>query len=491
MTTLLPRLSFRQLLLLAFLLIAALLSAASLRSLFALEQLLGQSGEGARRAVAEAATAQLLHERSLAMERAARQYQVLGDALLRQRFEAAARDAAQALDRLEAAGLPPAPIAAWRDGLATLRGQLGGPGAMGADLGPVFRRLDALDAELAEAVRRAAEARNERLAAELDAGRIDLGRQVLAASAVALALAFAFGLWLARPLERLEAAVLALGENRLDQPIEIQGPRDVRALGRRLEWLRQRLAELDADQARFLRHVSHELKTPLAALREGVALLQEQVAGPLSEGQRQVARILQDNTAVLQRQIEDLLRYNAAAFAARRLERRPTELAGLLAALVEQQRLQWQARQLRVEILGGPLHAEVDAAQLGVALGNLLSNAIRFSPVGGGIRWQLAPRAGRACLELSDEGPGVAPADRARIFEPFYRGERQNPDAPRGSGIGLSIVQEIVAAHGGRVELLPASGDAPADPGAAPVTAAQAAGARFRIELPHALPNPT
>lgn len=478
--TLPPRLSFRQLLLLAFMLIAGLLSAASLRSLFTLERLLQQSGEGARQAVAEAATAQLLHERSLAMERAARQFQVLGDGLLRQRFDAAAGDAAQALDRLEAAGLPAGPIAGWRQGLATLRSRLHGSDALQVELGPVFRRLDSLDSELAEAVRLAAEARNRRLDAELDAGRAGLGRQVLAAIGVALGLAFAFGLWLARPLERLEAAVLALGENRLDQPIEIEGPRDVRALGRRLEWLRLRLAELDADQARFLRHVSHELKTPLAALREGVALLQEQVAGPLTPGQREVARILQDNTAVLQRQIEDLLRYNAAAFAARRLERRPTELGGLIAQLVEQQRLQWQARQLRIEVLGGPLVAEVDAGQLAVALGNLLSNAIRFAPPGSVVRWELAERAARACIELSDQGPGVAEGDRARIFEPFYRGERQNPDAPRGSGIGLSIVQEIVSAHGGRIELLPPQAHA-----------ASAAGAHFRVELPHALSKST
>jgi len=98
------------------------------------------------------------------------------------------------------------------------------------------------------------------------------------------------------------------GENRLDQPIDIRGPTDVRLLGRRLEWLRLRLAELDSDKARFLRHVSHELKTPLAALREGVSLLEDGIAGTLSGSQREVARILRQNTALLQSQIEDLLR---------------------------------------------------------------------------------------------------------------------------------------------------------------------------------------
>jgi len=104
-----------------------------------------------------------------------------------------------------------------------------------------------------------------------------------------------------------------------------------------------------------------------------------------------------------------------------------------------------------------------------VALGNLLSNAIRFSPVGTTIRFSVARLPGLACIDIRDEGAGVAAADRARIFEPFYRGERQPGDAARGSGIGLSIVREYITAHGGHVELLQ---DGP--------------GAHFHIELPHA-----
>lgn len=96
----------------------------------------------------------------------------------------------------------------------------------------------------------------------------------------------------------------------------------LRRLGQQLEWLRLRLLELDADKARFLRHVSHELKTPLAALREGVALLQDGVTGELTAGQREVAQILHHNTLQLQDEIEALLRFNAAAFEARQLQHR-------------------------------------------------------------------------------------------------------------------------------------------------------------------------
>jgi two-component system sensor histidine kinase GlrK len=467
------RYSFRQLLLVAFLLIAALLSAASLRGLFTLEQLLRQSSDGARRAVAHTADAQLLAERTVAMERSARQYLVLEDPVLRQRFEEAGRDARDALGRL-ADNLVSANLAAeWRTHESGIEAQLKGTPVdlreREASITTAFRELEVINDTIANEVRKTTEQRNQVLMDELEAGRAELGRQMLIAIAVAVVLAFVFGWWLARPLKRLEQAVVGLGENRLDQAIEIRGPSDVRLLGRRLEWLRLRLAELDSDKSRFLRHVSHELKTPLAALREGVSLLEEGVTGTLSDDQKEVARILRQNTALLQSQIEDLLRFNAAAFEARKLVRQRVELVDLIQDLVARQRLQWQARQLAVKVEGGPLWVEVDPDKLGTALGNLLSNAIRFSPSGATIRLSVTRVPGRACIDIVDQGPGVAAADRARVFEPFYRGERQPSDAVRGTGIGLSIVHEYITAHGGVVEL---QDDAP--------------GAHFHIELPHA-----
>jgi two-component system sensor histidine kinase GlrK len=469
----LQRYSFRQLLLVAFLLIAALLSVASLRALVLLEGLLQQSSEGAREAVAHTADAQILAERTVAMERSARQFLVLGDAALRQRFEDAERDANSALGRLADNRIPSDLARQWQSTESPIKGQLSGSDesihARELSVTQAFRELDAINAAIAGQVRLATEARNQVLMNDLESGRAQIGRQIVATIGVTVVLAFVFGLWLARPLKRLENAVVGLGENRLDRPIEIRGPTDVRLLGRRLEWLRLRLAELDSDKARFLRHVSHELKTPLAALREGVSLLEDEIAGTLNTSQREVARILRQNTAVLQSQIEDLLRFNAAAFEARQLVRQRTELKALVTEQVARQRLQWMARQLNVEVTGEPLWAEVDADMLRAALDNLLSNAIRFSPMGATIRFSVARLPGRACIDIVDEGPGVAAVDRARIFEPFYRGERQPSDALRGSGIGLSIVNEYVTAHGGQVDLMD---DGP--------------GAHFHIELPNA-----
>jgi len=330
-----------------------------------------------------------------------------------------------------------------------------------------FAGLDGLTNRLAIKVQQGITDRNQALQNALEDKRSELVQQVLAAIVIAAVAALGFGVWLTRPLRQLKRAILALGENQLDTPIDIQGPADLRSLGQQIDWLRLRLTELDADKARFLRHVSHELKTPLAALREGAALLQDGVAGQLTPDQREIAGILQHNTALLQRQIEDLLNFNAAAFDARRLQRRPTDLRALVQQVVESQKLQWQARQLKVVVSGEPLGLPVDPDKLGLALGNLMSNAIRFSPLGSTVRWSLRSAGHKALLQIADAGPGVAANDRDRVFEPFYRGSHQPEGAVRGSGIGLSIVQEYVAAHGGQVSLLP-----------------DADGACFRIELP-------
>jgi two-component system sensor histidine kinase GlrK len=464
--------SFRQTLLAAFLLIAGLLAAASLGGLFTLERVMGQSRSATASALLLTSDARQLADLRVSMERSARQYIVLDDASLLRGFSQASDDATRLLDEMRRHDLPEALANEWLARLPSIKQALGGSNASVQQredaLDAQFRALDRTNADIADAVRRSGEERNRLLQAELEGGRASVGRQVLGAIVLAALLALGFGVWLTRPLKRLERAIAGLGENRMDHPVDIRGPSDLRSLGQRLEWLRLRLKELDEDKARFLRYTSHELKTPLAALREGVALLEDGVAGPMTADQREIARILGHNTATLQGQIEALLRFNAAAFEARRLNRTRTDLGALLQALVAEQRLQWQARHLRIDIEGNAPTLAVDADKLSAALGNLLSNSIRFSPIDGRITITLAADRQHVHIDIQDQGPGVAEIDRARIFEPFFRGEVQPVDAVRGTGIGLSIVREYVQAHGGRVDLLPAG-----------------PGAHFRIELPN------
>ncbi len=475
---LLQRFSFRQLLVMAFLLVAALLGAASLRAVFTLEELTRQSRDSGIRALELSAEAQSLAERSMSMERSSRQSVVLDDRGLRDRFREEAEDAGKTIDVLAREGASFAAAQRWRQHMQSIARLLSGPPETALDrdrqLMQVFRALDGVNVAIAQQVRQTLQNQNQALVGQLEASRQRMTQQVSWAIALAVAMALTFSIWFTRPLKRLEQAIVGLGENRLDASIAIDGPADLALIGERLNWLRLRLVELEADKARFLRHISHELKTPLASLREGVSLLQDGVGGVLSEDQREIVQILGHNAGVLQGQIEDLLRFNAAAFEARQLHRQRVDLLHLVEAQVEAQQLQWRARELHVTVesdkpTGAPLWLEIDAEKIGMALGNLLSNAIRFSPAGGLIRITLGARPGLTLIQIDDEGSGVAEADRLRIFEPFFRGERQPAGAMRGSGIGLSIVHEYIAAHGGRIELLP-----------------EQPGAHFRIEIPYA-----
>lgn len=497
------------------------MAAVSLRGLVTLQGLLDRSQAGASQALQLNSHLVQLEDAGQTMERAARQYLVLGDRALRQAFERAAGEARIQVRALATAQVQAARSGAyerWLEEASELLRSVDAPAPWrDAELAQIFAELARQTRRMAEQLRQLTEERNAALQAQLDSGRAAWAREVAAAIALALGLALLLALGLARPLRRVELAIAHLGENRLDERIDIRGPADVRQLGRRLDALRQRLHEADADKARFLRHVSHELKTPLAALREGVALLDEGVAGPLSPQQQEVAKILADNAATLQRRIEDLLRFNAAAFAAQRPVRQRTDMGALLRSLIDEQQLQWRARGLQVQLSQQPegraLHAEVDPALLGTAVANLLSNAIRYSPDGGRIELRLLRQGEALAIEVADQGPGVPEAERGRIFEPFFRGQHQpahdGAQGLPGTGIGLSIVAETVAAHGGRITYLAhhprldlaatsaaastglARAAGPEGAGDASVAAglpglAGMSGACFRIELPHA-----
>src|SRR4029077_20259370 len=149
------------------------------------------------------------------------------------------------------------------------------------------------------------------------------------ATAIALAAALVLTRLIARPIAQIDSAIRQLGSADFEHPIRVSGPADLQSLGERLDWLRRRLTELEAQKNRFLRHLSHDLKTPLAALREGTELLNDQVAGPLAPPQRQVVAIMRDNSVKLQPLIEELLGYQRALHAASGLQIGALSLDGL------------------------------------------------------------------------------------------------------------------------------------------------------------------
>ena len=278
--------------------------------------------------------------------------------------------------------------------------------------------------------------------------------QMLALLPVALVLVVGATLLIRRPISQIETAIQQLGEGEFDSKIRVEGPADLESLGRQLDWLRLRLVDLEEQKSRFLRHVSHELKTPLTALREGVELLADEVTGKMTAGQLEIAQILKQNTLRLQRLIEDLLNYHTAQFQTAALTLSRFNLRALVSRIGQQHSLAMRAKNLSLSVSGFDLDMEADEKKIEAIVDNLLSNAIKYSPMGGTIRVQLRRRGADVVVDIMDDGPGIPPVDRVRVFEPFYQSTTQHSGPVKGTGLGLAIVREFVLAHRGTAEVI-------------------------------------
>jgi two-component system sensor histidine kinase GlrK len=282
---------------------------------------------------------------------------------------------------------------------------------------------------------------------------------VFFSTAVALAIALALTRYIARPISEIDAAIRQLGGADFSRAIAVRGPEDLRYLGRRLDWLRRRLEEFETQKNRFLRHVSHELKTPLTALREGAELLHDKVAGPLTPGQVQVVSIMRDNSIKLQRLIEELLDYQRALHAAASLEMKTVMLDEMVAEAAREHELAARAKGLRLALDAQSTLLEADPDKLRSVLDNLISNAVKFTPAGGTITVRARAMSGEAVIEVIDSGPGIPVEERESIFNLFFRGRTKAESAPvKGSGLGLAIARELVEAHGGRIAVVGEAG---------------------------------
>jgi two-component system, NtrC family, sensor histidine kinase GlrK len=284
---------------------------------------------------------------------------------------------------------------------------------------------------------------------------------------LALAATLSFTLGIGRPIRQVDRAITELGSGNFAREIAVSGPVDLQRLGQQLEWLRGRLLELAQERNRFLRHMSHELKTPLANIREGTELLMDGAVGALLPGQREVAAILQENSIKLQRMIENLLSYSAWQSNSVGLDAAEFRLRPVVKQVLENQQLTLVSQRVRLDVQIEDLTLYADRGKLRLILENLLSNAIKYSPRGGTIVVRARAAGTELVLDVADGGAGIPLAERARVFEAFHTGRAPGGHV-RGTGIGLSVVHEFVQVHRGSIEIVDG----------------EFRGAHFRIRMP-------
>jgi two-component system sensor histidine kinase GlrK len=269
-----------------------------------------------------------------------------------------------------------------------------------------------------------------------------------------LVLVVIFTVLISRPIRRIDQAIRQLGDAEFSSEITITGPRDLEYLGKRLDWLRLRLIELEEQKNRFLSHISHELKTPLTSIREGAELLADEVVGKLNDNQRRLANILRENSIQLQKMIENLVNFRGVLLRHSALYVSRLLLNGLVEKVATDHQLAMMAKNIKLELCLTELVVSGDEDKLMVIVDNLLSNAVKFSPYGGVIKIVLKQDGENAVLDVIDTGPGIDSADKDKVFDPFYQGRALPQGYVKGTGIGLSVVAEYVRVHGGRIEII-------------------------------------
>jgi two-component system sensor histidine kinase GlrK len=467
--------SLSSLLLIGLLLLVVPLAVAVVQAASQLRQLARDTDQLVRQGVELSGRTQSLFRYLAAYERSANLYVLLGDPRLLETSRASQRQIIETVDRL--ASLPPdedgaRQIAALRRAAQGVLVLLELSGNEEPDrAGRLASRLEEMNqsaSAVSAATNRALETRLATLEERTSATERYLLLWLIALVPAFLVLGLAFAVGVLRPLRQVDRAITELGRGRFSQPISISGPSDIEALGGQLEWLRVRLLELAQEKNRFLRHMSHDLKTPLANIREGTDLLLDGAVGELEPQQREVTGILRDSGLRLQQLIENLLSFSAWQAQTTLLDLSRFPLSAVIKAAFEAQRLAIRARQLTIYFDLQDVEIQADRAKLRLIFDNLLSNALKFTPTGGAITVRTRRSGQDLVIDFADTGPGVPANERERIFEAFYTGSTPQAGPVKGSGIGLSVVVEYVAAHGGRVEL--SSGEFP--------------GAHFRIRMP-------
>lgn len=256
------------------------------------------------------------------------------------------------------------------------------------------------------------------------------------------------------PLRRLAAAIQDLGHARWSHPISIDGPKDLRALGENLEWMRLRLVLSDRQKQAFLQHITHELKAPLAAITEASRLLNEQLLGPTTPGQVEVIRILLDNADSLHDLIQQLLNYNAVTQGLV-VDTRRFDLRAMGEKLCRKITASRPNSQCKWFLPKEPFHINSDPHLVSMILDNLLSNAHDFSGEHGKVIISWGEDTQNWWMSVADNGPGIGHDELTQVFKPFFQGRARRNGPLKGSGMGLAIVDAGTKLLAGKLKLSP------------------------------------
>ena len=282
----------------------------------------------------------------------------------------------------------------------------------------------------------------------------------IGALGIAILLAFAIALFLSRsintPMQELDAGMRAVAEGQFARPLAIAVDRrdEFGRLADSFRSMAVQLQELDRLKAEFVSVASHELRTPLNVMLGYLQLLQENAYGELTPKQREICDTLTAQTQLLSRLVRQLLDVSRFDAGGAKLEVRPLVLDEFLSDLERAFRVLAMQREVGFEVKrdpGLPFEVYWDPVRINEVLGNLLSNAFKFTGRGGRVSLAVARDGDDVRMDVRDTGIGIPPEQLPHIFEKFFQADAATPMALRGAGLGLAIAKSIVTAHGGSI----------------------------------------
>ena len=437
----------------AFLLILLPLLVLAWQAWQSLNALSAQAAQTNRTTLIDARRSEAMTNAALEMERSYRQYCVLDDATLSKVYQSQRKRYSEMLDA-HAGVLPDEKLyqALRQDlnDLAQLQCKSSGPTA---EASARLEAFAAANTEMVQSTRQVVFSRGQQLQQEIAERGQFFGWQALVLFLVSLAMVLLFTRMIIGPVKGIER-MNRLGEGRsLGHTVVFKGPRELRYVGERIIWLSERLSWLESQRHQFLRHISHELKTPLASMREGTELLADQVVGPLTVEQEEVVAILDDSSRNLQKLIEQLLDYNRK-LADGAVELEDVEIEPLVDMVLTAHSLPARAKMMHTEVVLDAASCWSEPMLLMSVLDNLYSNAVHYGAESGNIYIHSYLAGSRLRIEISNTGMPIPEAERSMIFEPFFQGSHQRKGAVKGSGLGLSIARDCVRRMHGELHLV-------------------------------------
>jgi signal transduction histidine kinase len=274
---------------------------------------------------------------------------------------------------------------------------------------------------------------------------------VLSVTVVAFVAAILLSRQLVAPLRRLTAASEAMAEGDLSQRVEIETRDEIGELGRAFDKMADDLQQAERQRQQMTADIAHELRNPLSVIRgnleamlDGIYPTDTEHLGPVYE-----------ETLLLQRLVRDLRLLSLADTGQLDLLMTDVDVSSLLRGVVEGARAMADDRgiDISLDLPVGEVVVRGDVDRLRQVLGNLISNALRYTPPGGQVTLRAWREGEEVSISVQDSGPGMAADDLPRVFDRFYRTDAARARASGGSGLGLAIARALVEAHGGTIEV--------------------------------------